>query len=69
MVESKSVDEFMDNRVFKPASSTCNDDKDIKFEVCEYPSQKYPFLQILNQPIPKIGYRYYYTIILSIQSQ
>jgi hypothetical protein len=28
VVESKSVDELMNNRVFKPASKTCNDEKD-----------------------------------------
>ena len=43
-MESKSVDELMDNNIFKPASPTCDDEK-TKFKVYSYlpiPAKSYP---------------------------
>ena len=58
VMESKSMDELVYNSVFKPASSTYNDEKTLNSMSTRHPSQKYPFLQILNQSIPKIGLEY-----------
>ena len=55
VMESKSVDKLMDNRVFRPASKTCNDEKDTKFEVRGYPNQKYPQERLKAVKMPKKG--------------